>query len=122
MCLSEILITIPSHSVIHFFTAAVARISINQLQKTGCGDGYRTLPEECDDGNTRDGDGCDHNCKIEPGYYCKRGSYNNIYLTDYPCCHISCDDCTIPGPNTCQNCREGFVAQGITCVGNVWFW
>lgn len=75
------------------------------------------MPEECDDGNLRDGDGCDHNCKIEPGYYCKRGSYNNVLLSDYPCCHISCDDCTIPGANTCQHCREGFIQQGIFCNG-----
>jgi len=27
---------------------------------------------ECDDGNNMDGDGCDHNCKIEPGYACYR--------------------------------------------------
>jgi len=29
-----------------------------------CGDGLVMPPEECDDGNTQDGDGCDHNCKI----------------------------------------------------------
>ncbi|NMB92185.1 MAG: DUF4215 domain-containing protein [Parcubacteria group bacterium] len=31
-----------------------------------CGDGTKECLEECDDGNTNDGDGCDHNCKIEP--------------------------------------------------------
>lgn len=30
-----------------------------------CGDGLVMPPEECDDGNTADGDGCDHDCKIE---------------------------------------------------------
>jgi len=30
-----------------------------------CGDGVKECLEECDDGNTNDGDGCDHNCKIE---------------------------------------------------------
>lgn len=31
-----------------------------------CGDGIIQFPEECDDGNTNDGDGCDRNCTNEP--------------------------------------------------------
>ncbi|MFZ5391909.1 MAG: hypothetical protein ACOZAR_01815 [Patescibacteria group bacterium] len=31
-----------------------------------CGDGVIQFPEECDDGNTNDGDGCDRNCTNEP--------------------------------------------------------
>jgi cysteine-rich repeat protein len=31
-----------------------------------CGDGIRAYPEECDDGNTEAGDGCDPNCRIAP--------------------------------------------------------
>jgi fibro-slime domain-containing protein len=30
-----------------------------------CGDGLVLPPEQCDDGNTQDGDGCDHTCKVE---------------------------------------------------------
>jgi fibro-slime domain-containing protein len=30
-----------------------------------CGDGLVLPPEQCDDGNTQDGDGCDHLCKVE---------------------------------------------------------
>ena len=30
-----------------------------------CGDGYRCWDEECDDGNTEPGDGCDENCEVE---------------------------------------------------------
>ncbi len=30
-----------------------------------CGDGLVLAGEECDDGNTVDNDGCDHNCKVE---------------------------------------------------------
>ncbi len=30
-----------------------------------CGDGLVLPPEECDDGNTQNGDGCDSNCKVE---------------------------------------------------------
>src|SRR6185369_3590814 len=33
---------------------------------------YRLLATrcECDDGNTTDGDGCDHTCRVEPCYEC----------------------------------------------------
>jgi cysteine-rich repeat protein len=35
----------------------------------GCGDGHwdASVGEECDDGNTVDGDGCSHSCKCESG-------------------------------------------------------
>jgi len=32
-----------------------------------CGDGTRQGTEECDDGNTRDGDGCSGSCRVEVG-------------------------------------------------------
>jgi cysteine-rich repeat protein len=32
---------------------------------------------ECDDGNTRDGDGCSSNCKIERFYECRGGNATN---------------------------------------------
>ncbi|RJS26239.1 hypothetical protein DRW03_06955 [Corallococcus sp. H22C18031201] len=35
-----------------------------------CGDGVISLREECDDGNTANGDGCSNSCGIEPGYGC----------------------------------------------------
>ena len=35
-----------------------------------CGDSTRVAPEECDDGNTTSGDGCDATCKIEYALYC----------------------------------------------------
>ena len=31
----------------------------------GCGDGYLTAGEECDDGNQQDGDGCAGDCQLE---------------------------------------------------------
>jgi cysteine-rich repeat protein len=38
---------------------------------TVCGDGRRNInSEECDDGNTRNGDGCSSTCQIEPGANC----------------------------------------------------
>ena len=40
--------------------------------KSVCGDGIllRGGSEECDDGNTLDGDGCSHDCKQEAGFTC----------------------------------------------------
>ena len=40
---------------------------------TTCGDGRKAGKEECDDGNTVDGDGCTGDCKIEAGYACTVG-------------------------------------------------
>src|ERR1700759_3990174 len=34
----------------------------------GCGDGMISGSEQCDDGNTVDGDGCSHACMLEPGH------------------------------------------------------
>ena len=38
-----------------------------------CGDGRR-FEYECDDGNLRDGDGCDSQCFIEEGWTCNGGN------------------------------------------------
>ena len=36
-----------------------------------CGNGITSLPdEECDDGNLRNKDGCDTNCKVEQNFFC----------------------------------------------------
>jgi cysteine-rich repeat protein len=32
-----------------------------------CGDGEVGCNEECDDGNSTGGDGCDDTCRLEPG-------------------------------------------------------
>ena len=42
-----------------------------------CGNGILDLPEDCDDGNTRSGDGCSSTCTVEPGWRC----YNYPYAT-----------------------------------------
>ncbi len=36
-----------------------------------CGDGL-VIGEDCDDGNTRDGDGCSSKCKVEAGFTCSQ--------------------------------------------------
>lgn len=40
------------------------------FQQAICGDGTALVPEECDDGNTTTGDGCDASCHVEPVFYC----------------------------------------------------
>ena len=35
-----------------------------------CGDGKLSFGEYCDDGNTRPGDGCSADCKVDPGWTC----------------------------------------------------
>lgn len=59
----------------------------HQLSPTGCGDHYRDkgyvarhhwvgsygAPEDCDDGNRVDGDGCSASCKVEPSWSCGDG-------------------------------------------------
>ena len=37
-----------------------------------CGNGIVEGAEDCDDGNQNDGDGCDHMCEIEDGWFCTR--------------------------------------------------
>ncbi|KAM3127352.1 hypothetical protein pb186bvf_020552 [Paramecium bursaria] len=36
-----------------------------------CGDGIKTLNEQCDDSNLLNGDGCDSYCQIEKGFICQ---------------------------------------------------
>jgi cysteine-rich repeat protein len=40
-------------------------------QEAGCGDGVVDTGEGCDDGGTEDGDGCDGQCAVEPGWACR---------------------------------------------------
>jgi len=52
--------------------------SQNSCYRHVCGDGARTSDEECDDGNTRPGDGCDANCHIEEGFIISIGSRGKL--------------------------------------------
>ncbi len=67
-----------------------------------CGDGFRVYPEECDDGNTVSGDGCDSDCKVETGYACTGGSYNNS-LADSCSAYSQCGDGLVSGAEECDD-------------------
>ena len=59
--------------------------SRNQVQNVStrlaeCGHSTLGGSEKCDDGNKIDSDGCDSDCRIEPGYACMH--YEPPY---YPC-------------------------------------
>jgi len=64
-----------------------------------CGNGKVEVlaGEQCDDGNKRNGDGCDNKCKMEPGYIC---------LVE-----IGAED----GLSYCKRCRDGKVDAGEHC-------
>jgi uncharacterized delta-60 repeat protein len=75
-----------------------------------CGDGTQESPEECDDGNTVDGDGCSALCVTE---FCGDGITNN---TDEECDDgdtVNDDACT----NTCSLpvCGDGIVNGTDEC-------
>ncbi len=76
-----------------------------------CGDGFRTYPEECDDGNTADGDGCSSECKVEIGYQCTGGSYKSS-ASDTCSVFSQCGDGIVSGT---EECDDGNVINGDGC-------
>lgn len=85
-----------------------------------CGDGQLTGYETCDDGNTVDGDGCDHNCRGQLDWTCvgqpsvcvyrPRGCTNRI--VDF---NETCDDGGLANDDGCdQTCQ---IEPGWTCSG-----
>jgi cysteine-rich repeat protein len=53
----------------------------------------RNLGEECDDGNTTPGDGCDANCHLEPGSFCTftQGGWGATCNGHNPACRLDSD-------------------------------
>ena len=47
-----------------------SRTCMADITATTCGDGIVDVGEECDDGGTSGGDGCNAACLVESGYVC----------------------------------------------------
>lgn len=67
-----------------------------------CGNGIIEFGEQCDDGNTNNGDGCSSMCQLEGqlGESCEDFGTNVIYLSDF-------------NENTCTRTRFGLLSLGI---------
>lgn len=98
-----------------------------------CGDRVITAPEECDDGNTAAGDGCDDTCRVETSMTCGDGNLDRG-------AGEQCDDgntadgdgcsarCLIEAPPSCgdgmldladgEECDDGNTAPGDGCDGS----
>ncbi len=75
---------------------------MSAIQCVECGDGFRTYPEECDDGNVASGDGCSSECTVEIGYSCSGGSYNNS-AADTCSAYSLCGDGVVSGTEDCDD-------------------
>ncbi|MBI2452396.1 hypothetical protein HYV50_04960 [Candidatus Pacearchaeota archaeon] len=69
-----------------------------------CGDGTRDIGEECDDGNSINGDGCNSNCEVE---FCGDLICNNMETCRS--CLQDCGRCNqpLPGPFPGPRCGDG---------------
>lgn len=87
-------------------TVSAARVSVPNVPiKASCGDRLliADLGEQCDDGNTADGDGCSAACKIESGFTCAgRPSV----------CHARCSDGIV---TAAEKCDDGDLDGGDGC-------
>ena len=68
-----------------------------------CGDDEVSGTEECDDGETADGDGCSASCAIEHGYDCSGAP---------SVCSTTCGDGEVAGA---EECDDGGTADGNGC-------
>ena len=100
-----------------------SQCDIGAVEFGTCGDGgVNTTSEECDDGNTDDGDGCSASCQVESGYTCT-GTAPSI-CTDNDECSLGTDNCdanatctNTAGSFTCA-CNSGYSGDGTSCTDN----
>jgi cysteine-rich repeat protein len=85
-----------------------------------CGDGLKSGPEQCDDGNTLQGDGCSAVCSTESGYTCTGSpsvcTANSICGNGLVSGPEQCDDGNaLPGDGCSASCTT---ESGFTCAGS----
>ena len=70
-----------------------------------CGNGIRTLDEECDDGNKDNNDGCSENCEFESGIVC----YSNLIGHKSKCRDV--DECANTTIELRYSVTDGFLEE-----------
>jgi cysteine-rich repeat protein len=83
-----------------------------------CGNGKIDGNDECDDGNTKSGDGCSATCQIEPGWTCDMSGCTEIcgdgVLVGRELKAGGCDDGNVVPDDGCTNC---VVDPSYVCSG-----
>ncbi len=85
-----------------------------------CGNSTLDSSEQCDDGNTVNGDGCSDQCQLENPQLCGNGTVNpgeqcdDGNTADGDGCNSTCQNEAPPPPN---NCGNGAIDQGEVCDG-----
>ena len=79
-----------------------------RVDDTLCGNGLRDLGENCDDGDTDNGDGCDEYCQVESGFFCP---------VSYLCFLLSGNQCGngYYQPQLGEGCDDGNNNNGDGC-------
>lgn len=93
-----------------------------------CGDGMQAADEQCDDGNLKNGDGCDAQCQTEPttcgdmrcddGEVCPEDCPSSVCGDGEVDDGEDCDDRNEDSTDACVMCKsavcgDGFVQQGV---------
>ena len=77
-----------------------------------CGTEILSINEECDDGNTANGDGCDENCKLERGFICQSAISQKSNCT---ACSKGCSACSFDQEYKCSSCSSGYELLKSQC-------
>jgi len=81
-----------------------------------CGDGVVDGTEQCDDGNTNNGDGCGANCQVEQGFTCSGSPYKCSCM---PGVFIACAGMSVVSCNATGNGSTTFGCGGGGCNGGM---
>lgn len=91
---------------------------VRDAEPAPCGNGLQDPGEECDDGNTVRGDGCDRYCYVEDGFVCS--GFGQPCISPYACGNgvlspgEACDDGnTVSGDGCAADCK--LVESGWRC-------
>lgn len=80
---------------------------------TYCGDGITNGQEQCDDGNSANGDGCSSTCQIE--VVCGNSIVQAPETCDPPGPTVIGEEFTVECRQDCTYCGDGIVQAGETC-------